>query len=66
MNFQCTKGFTTKRGKHYGYQDVISQEEYDDLTDEQKNNFVPEEDEDDEETPEEEEKPSDAGANENY
>jgi hypothetical protein len=44
MKYKCTKGVTLKSGKHYGVGEIISEEDYNKLTDAQKNNFVPNED----------------------
>lgn len=35
----CKKGFTTKKGKHYGYTQQISNDEFDKLNEDQQSNF---------------------------
>jgi hypothetical protein len=40
MKYRCTKGFTLKTGKHYGFGETISEDEYNKLNEDQKAKFV--------------------------
>jgi hypothetical protein len=56
------KGFTLKNGKHYGFGQQVTDEEYEKLNDQQKNNLQPY----DEDNPPEEEKDDKDTKSENY